>query len=119
LLVSIVDDDDSVRESLPDLVQQFGFAAAAFSSADAFLASGALPDTRCLILDVAMPNMSGPELLEELRHRRLDIPVIFITALGDEAVRRELLAKGAVACLFKPFSDTALDEALDAVFGMR
>jgi FixJ family two-component response regulator len=97
LLVSIVDDDDSVRESLPDLVQQFGLATAAFSSADAFLASEALRDTRCLILDVAMPNMSGPELLEELRHRRLDTPVIFITARGDESVRRELLAKGAVA----------------------
>ncbi len=119
LLVSIVDDDESVRESLPDLVQQFGFAAAAFSSADAFLASGAISETRCLILDVAMPNMSGPELLEELRHRRLDIPVIFITALGDEAVRRKLLAEGAVACLFKPFSESALREALDAAFAMR
>ena len=119
LLVSIVDDDESVRESLPDLVQQLGFAAAAFSSAGAFLASGALPETRSLILDVAMPDMSGPELLEELRHRRLDIPVIFITARGDESVRRELLARGAVACLFKPFSERALREALDAALGTR
>jgi FixJ family two-component response regulator len=115
-LVSIVDDDESVRESLPDLVRQFGFSAQAFSSAEAFLSSESVNDTRCLILDVAMPGMSGPDLLRELKGRQKPIPIIFITASGDRGVRSRLLADGAVECLFKPFSDTALLNALTAVF---
>ena len=116
VLVSIVDDDESVRESLPDLVRQFGFAVQAFSSAEAFLASEFVSETRCLILDIAMPGMSGPDLQRELRNRQKPIPIIFITASGDRSVRSRLLADGGVECLFKPFSDTALLDALTAVF---
>jgi FixJ family two-component response regulator len=116
-LVSIVDDDESVRESLPDLLRQFGFAAQAFSSAEAFLASEFVGQTRCLILDIKMPGMSGPDLQRELANRRQSIPIVFITASGDKSVRSRLLAGGAVECLFKPFSDAALLDALNAAFG--
>jgi len=119
LLVSIVDDDESVRESLPDLLRQFGFRAQAFPSAEAFLASEFLNETRCLILDIAMPGMSGPDLQRELKSRQKSIPIIFITASGDKSVRSRLLADGGVECLFKPFSDTALLEALTTVFPKR
>ena len=112
-LVSVVDDDESVRESLPDLLREFGFAAQAFSSAEEFLASDCVSQTRCLILDIAMPGMTGPDLQRELTHRRQDIPIVFITAHKDEAVRPRVLAQGAVECLFKPFSETALLEALN------
>ena len=112
-LVSVVDDDESVRESLPDLLRQFGFAAEAFASAEAFLASGTVSQTRCLILDVAMHGMSGPDLQQELKRRRHEIPIVFITAQGDETVCPQLLAQGAVDCLEKPFSETALLAALD------
>lgn len=112
-LVSIVDDDESVRDSLPDLVRQFGFAAQAFSSAHAFLESTFVNETRCLILDIVMPGMSGPELRRELVSRRKDIPTIFITASADKTLRPRLLAHGAVECLFKPFGAAALLEALN------
>jgi FixJ family two-component response regulator len=115
-LVSVVDDDESVRESLPDLLREFGFAAQAFASAEEFLASDCVCRTECLILDVAMPSMSGPDLQRELTLRRKEIPIVFITAHGDETVRPRLLEQGAVECLFKPFSDTALREALNAAF---
>jgi FixJ family two-component response regulator len=113
-LVSVVDDDESVRESLPDLLREFGFAAQAFSSAEEFLASDYLDQTRCLILDVAMPGMSGPDLQRELKLRRQEIPIVFITAQTDETARSRMLEQGAVECLFKPFSDTALLGALNA-----
>ncbi len=113
-LVSVVDDDESVRESLPDLLREFGYAARAFSSAESFLASEVVDETRCLILDVSMPGMTGPELHGELTLRGIRIPVIFITARTDEAVRRSLLALGAIACLFKPFSEEELHAALAA-----
>jgi FixJ family two-component response regulator len=113
-LVSVVDDDESVRESLPDLLRQFGFAAAAFSSAAAFLASDVVSQTRCLLVDVAMPGMSGPDLQQELSRRRQQIPIVFITAHGDSTVRPRLLARGAVDCLFKPFSEAALLHAIEA-----
>ena len=118
-LVSVVDDDESVRESLPDLLRQFGFAAQAFSSAEAFLASDALSETRCLILDIAMPGMSGPDLHQELIRRGQEIPIVFITANGEGTIRPRLLAQGAVECLFKPFSDTALLDALNAALRTR
>ena len=118
-LVSVVDDDESVRESLPDLLRQFGFAAQAFSSAEAFLASGVVSETRCLLLDVAMPGMSGPDLHEELMRRQQGIPTVFITAHGDKTLRPRLLARGAVECLFKPFSETALLDALQTALRMR
>ncbi|HET9384214.1 MAG TPA: response regulator [Gemmatimonadales bacterium] len=117
-LVSVVDDDESVRESLPDLLRQFGFAAQAFSSAEAFLASDVVNETSCLLLDIAMPGMSGPELQQELLRRRQEIPIVFITANGDKTVRPRLLAQGAVECLFKPFSEAALLEALNAALRM-
>ena len=115
-LVSVVDDDQSVRESLPRLVRTFGFAVDAFSSAEEFLSSGRASQTGCLILDIAMPGMSGPELHSELKRRQLEIPIIFITAVRDEAVRASMLEKGAVECLFKPFNPTALREALKTAF---
>jgi FixJ family two-component response regulator len=113
-LVSVVDDDESVRESLPDLLRELGFAALAFSSAEEFLASASVAETRCLILDIVMPGMSGPDLQQELTLRRQHIPIVFISAHADETVRSRLLAQGAVACLFKPFSETALLEAINA-----
>jgi FixJ family two-component response regulator len=114
MLVSIVDDDESVRESLPDLLRELGFAARAFSSAEEFLASEFIGETRCLILDIVMPGMSGPDLQRELALRRKHIPIVFLTAHADETIREQLLAQGAVACLFKPFSETALLEAITA-----
>ncbi len=112
-LVSVVDDDESVRESLPDLLKELGFAARAFSSAQEFLASDCVGQTRCLILDIAMPGMTGPGLQQELKRRRQEIPIVFITAQRDETVRSRMLEEGAVECLFKPFSDTALLQALN------
>lgn len=113
-LVSVVDDDESVRESLPDLLRQVGFAAEAFSSAEAFLASDVVTITSCLLLDIKMPGISGPDLQEELTRRRQRIPIVFLTAHADRAVRPGLLSRGAVECLFKPFSETALLDALGA-----
>jgi FixJ family two-component response regulator len=119
LLISVVDDDLSVRESVPELLKELGFTAQAFSSAMEFLASDALLHSSCLILDVAMPVMSGPELFRELRRRNVKTPVVFITAGKDEAVRSRLLGDGAVECLFKPFSDTALLQALNKAVGRK
>lgn len=116
-LVSVVDDDESVRESLPDLVKEFGFNVKAFSSAEEFLTSASIEGTSCLILDIAMPGMTGPELQDELERRGHDIPIVFITALKDEDVRQRLIRKGAIDCLFKPFSDAALQDALQTVLG--
>jgi FixJ family two-component response regulator len=112
--VAIVDDDESVRESLPDLLQELGYEARAFPSAEAFLTSGEVAATQCLLLDVAMPGMSGPQLQKELQARGHPAPVIFITARVDAAVRRQLIEQGAVDCLFKPFSEQQLRAALDA-----
>jgi FixJ family two-component response regulator len=111
-LVSVVDDDAFVREALPDLLNELGYSSRAFPSGEAFLSSTVIGDTRCLILDVAMPNMTGPELHRELIRRRQAIPVIFVTAIRDEALRPRLLAEGAVECLFKPVSEQALIDAL-------
>jgi FixJ family two-component response regulator len=113
-LVSVVDDDESVRESLPDLLKEFGFAVQTFSSGEEFLASPHLCETACLILDVAMPGMSGPAVQQELLQRQKKIPIVFITAQEGEVIRPQLLKRGAVECLSKPFSDTALREAINA-----
>jgi FixJ family two-component response regulator len=115
-LVSVVDDDESVRESLPDLLLEFGFAAQAFSSAEEFLASSSIDNTECLILDMAMPGMSGLELQHQLVLRGSDIPIVFITANTDETVRAIALDRGAIDYLFKPFSEVALLAALNAAF---
>ena len=116
-LVSVVDDDESVRESLPDLLREFGYAAQAFSSAEEFLASDYVGQTNCLILDIAMPGMSGPDLQRELARLRHRIPIVFITAHGDESTRPRMIQQGAVECLSKPFSDAALLEALNCALG--
>jgi len=113
-LVSVVDDDESVRESLPDLLRELGFAVQAFASAEEFLASEYVEQTRCLILDIAMPGMSGPDLQRTLRLRRHNIPIVFITAQNDKSIRPRVLEQGAVECLLKPFNDTVLLEAVTA-----
>lgn len=116
-LVSIVDDDESVRQSIPDLLRELGFAVQAFASAEEFLASDFLERTGCLLVDVAMPGMSGPDLQRELRLRGLKIPIVFITAHIDEAQRSRLLQQGAVECLFKPFDGSALLHAVNSALG--
>lgn len=113
-LVAVVDDDEPVRESLPDLLRMLGFAVQAFSSAEGFLATDYVGRTGCLILDVAMPGMSGPDLQRELVRRRHEIPIVYITAQSDADVRPRLLHAGAIECLLKPFSDTELCEAVNA-----
>lgn len=112
LLLSVVDDDESMRESIPDLIREFGFAAKAFSSAEEFLSSGSMDETSWLVLDISMPGMSGPELHKELKRRGQVIPVIFITGQRDEAIRDRLLKQGAAGFLLKPFSDEALSSSL-------
>lgn len=119
VLVAVIDDNESVRESLPDLLRHAGFDARAFPSAEAFLESEAVGVWGCLILDVGLPGISGPDLQQELIRRGLGIPIIFITAQGDPSLRPRLIARGAVACLFKPFSDTALLDALKTAIGTR
>jgi FixJ family two-component response regulator len=118
-LVSVVDDDESVRESLPDLLNELGFASRTFSSAEEFLASDALSETKCLLLDIGMPGMSGPELQMELKMRKIRTPIIFITAQRDERVRPRLIEQGAIECLTKPFADTALLEALNSALQIK
>ncbi len=113
-LIAVIDDDESVRESLPDLLNELGFSVQAFSSAEEFLESDFIGLTECLILDLAMPGMSGPDLQDELKSRGHEIPIVFITARKDDTVRPSLIARGAVECLFKPFSDIALLSAVKA-----
>ena len=112
-LITVVDDDESVRESLPDLLNDFGFEARTFSSAEDFLASESVDETKCLVLDVAMPGMTGPDLQRELKLREQAIPIVFITAQRDAAARLHLIAQGAVECLFKPFEPNDLLRALN------
>ncbi len=111
-IVCVVDDDESVRESLPDLIKEFGFPARAFSSAEEFLSSGSVDKTNCLILDIAMPGMSGLELREELKRRGREIPIIFITGQRDETVRARVLKQRVAGFLLKPFNDTDLLAAI-------
>lgn len=118
-LVSIVDDDESVRESLPDLLKEFGFASHTFSSAEEFLASDVMARTQCLILDVGMPGMRGPELQEELSRRGIKMPIVFITGHRDEALRSRLIGQGAIAYLIKPFGDSAMLEALNSALRVK
>lgn len=113
-IVAVIDDDQSVRESLPDLLAELGFAVRTFSSAEEFLVSLNLAEAECVILDVSMPGMSGPELRRKLQVRRPQLPVIFMTAQRDERLRLQLLEQNAVACLIKPFSETALLDAMRA-----
>jgi FixJ family two-component response regulator len=116
-LVSVVDDDESVRESLPEFLKSFGLDAQGFSSAEAFLSSESLHRTGCLVLDIAMPGMTGPELQQELARRSHDIPIVFITAHSDDSYSPEALRRGAVAYLIKPFSESAIIEAVNSALG--
>ena len=118
-LVSVVDDSESVRESLPDLLRHVGFDVRAFASAEDFLTSDVVDKTSCLVLDVGLPGMSGPELQQELKRQGRVLPIVFITAQGDASLRPRLLASGAAACLFKPFTDTALLDAVNSAVRMR
>jgi len=118
-MVSVVDDNESVRESLPDLLRYSGFEVQAFESAEAFLESGMAGETSCLVLDVGLPGMSGPDLQLELTRRGLNIPIVFITAQGEKSLRPRLLGRGAAACLFKPFSDNELLDAVNGALGAR
>src|SRR5262245_38903993 len=117
-LITVVDDDESLRESLPDLLRELGFATQAFSCGEDFLASNWVVPTSCLILDIAMPGMSGPDVQRELRRRGHEIPVIFITGHGDQSARPHLIQQGAVECLFKPFTEAALLDAINAALRM-
>jgi FixJ family two-component response regulator len=112
ILISVVDDDESVRESLPELLRSFGYEVRAFASAEAFLAAGVMRATKCLVLDIAMPGMSGPELYTEIIRQRRAMPVIFITANAGPGQCDQLLKQGAVACLSKPFDPHVLVEAV-------
>ena len=111
-LIAVVDDDESVRESLPDLLRSFGYDVDAFESAEAFLASGPAPNIAALVLDIVMPGMSGPELSQELKRRGLNIPTIFMTAQSGGTKPEDLLKRGAVAFLLKPFDPVLLIDAL-------
>jgi len=102
-LISIVDDDDTVRAATESLVKSLGFETRTFASADSFLKSSSLSETRCLILDVQMPNMSGIELQDRLSNLGFEIPIIFITAYPNDTARQRALRAGAVAFLLKPF----------------
>jgi FixJ family two-component response regulator len=111
-LISVVDDDISVRESLPDLLRVSGFDAQAFASAEAYMASDCIDQTCCLVVDVSMPGMTGPDLHRELVLRKKDVPIIFITANVNPTLRQHLIDQGAKDCLFKPFNGTILIDAI-------
>ena len=113
-LISVVDDDESMRDSLRSLLRSVGLDVRAFASAEEFLSSDYLHHTDCLVLDVRMPGMDGLELQRQLLATGSEIPVIFITAHGDEPLRARALGAGAVAFLVKPFSEDALMHAIRA-----
>jgi FixJ family two-component response regulator len=113
-LISIVDDDGALRSSLEDLMRSVGFRVQVFSSAETFLRSNQAQTTDCLILDVRMPGMTGPRLQRDLRSKRADLPIIFITAYANAEVRAQVLEAGAVAFLYKPFYEEDLLGAINA-----
>ena len=113
-LISIIDDDDALRSSLENLIRSVGLRAQGFSAAEAFLSSNQVHETRCLVLDVRMPGMSGPELQRQMAVANSHIPIIFITAHADDAQRTQALEAGAVAFLHKPFYEEELLNAIEA-----
>lgn len=119
MLIAVIDDDESVRDSLPDLLRQMGLTARAFASAQEFLADPSLPETRCLILDIAMPGMTGPELQRELIRRGHVFPTIYITARSSDGIHPDLFLQGTIGCLFKPFSGEHLRAALNAALPLN
>jgi len=114
-LVAVVDDDESVRESLPDMLRELGYAAIAFASAEALLSYGSLDAVECLILDVGLPGLSGPQLRRELVRLRRVIPTVFITGGSEASFPTGLQKHEAVRCLLKPFGEQRLRSALEAV----
>jgi FixJ family two-component response regulator len=118
-VVVVVEDDESVRESLPDLLNELGYLAQTFVSAEEFLASNAISDAGCLILDIGLPGMSGPDLQHELIRRGFSIPTIFITGRPDRNIPPGVLEAGAFACLFKPFTEQELRAALDIALPVK
>src|SRR5258708_3436482 len=118
ILVAVVDDDESVRESLPGLLNELGFDTKTFTTAEEFLQSGVADNAKCLILDISMPGMSGPELHRELVKRGYSIPTIFMSAHPEYASQTDI-REGAVECLMKPFSETALIEALKRALNLK
>jgi len=113
-LIVIVDDDESIRDALTSLLRSVGWRAEGFASAEAFLQSGQVHTTACLLLDMRLPGVSGLELQRQLRSSQARVPIIFITAHGNEAMRAQALQAGAVAFYAKPFSGTVLLEAIHA-----
>jgi FixJ family two-component response regulator len=118
-LISIVDDDVAVRNSLDDLLQSIGFRTHSFASAEAFMSSNHVRDTACLILDVRMPGMNGLDLQCQIASTNRRIPIIFVTSHADEVARARALQHGAVAFLYKPFREGELIKAIDAALKQR
>ena len=112
-LITIVDDDESVRDSIQSLIRSVGFRVRSFASAEEFLQSHSFHDVSCLILDVRMPGMTGLKLQRHLKEKNFKIPIIFITEHYDETTRSQALNDGAVEFLSKPFNEDALLSAID------
>jgi FixJ family two-component response regulator len=117
-LIAVIDDDESVRESLSDLLRQSGFDTDAFDSATTFLAQGGMSSYKCLVVDIAMPGMSGPSLQQHLKAAQISVPIIFITALRNDLLRARLIRDGAIDCLYKPFTDEDILQGLKSAIGM-
>jgi FixJ family two-component response regulator len=117
-LIAIIDDDESIRESLRDLIESAGLVARCFGSAGEFLASGLHRQAACLITDVLMPKMSGLQLQTRLKDEECDIPIIFITAYGDARMRLRAMREGAVEFLAKPFDHRLLLKTVRAALEM-
>jgi FixJ family two-component response regulator len=118
-VVSIVDDDPSVRTALDSLVRSLDFVACVFTSGREFLESPRLHDTDCVIADIQMPGMSGLELQQLLHARSFDIPMIFVTAFADRKVREQALAAGAVGFFDKPFDGARIAACIERAIGER
>lgn len=112
--IAVVDDDESVRESLPDLLRELGYEASAFASAEEFLAAGGVEGVDCLILDIGLPGLSGPDLQRELARRGHILPTVFITGRPDMNLPHGVRQQGTSPCLLKPFSEQELCAALEA-----
>lgn len=118
-MITIIDDDESVRIATESLVRSLGLSARTFASAEDFLKSPLLGETACVITDVQMPGMSGVELQSHLRSKGDATPLIFITAFPEERIRRQVDANGAVGFLAKPFDGLAMIECIDRALAER
>lgn len=118
-LIAVVDDDISVRESVESLLKSVGFRVMTYSSAEEFIGSPRLGAADCLILDVRLDGMSGPDLQRELKTAGRSIPIVFVTAHETEALRERMMADGAIDCLLKPFNDDTLLNAVEVALRSR